>query len=242
MSQKTFPTEEPATRAAWTLTGFQVNLYAEDVEAAIAFYAALGFEESYRYPAAGTPQHVEVRNGDLTISVSSVDAARAEHGFEASQDGASVEIVLWCNDSDAAYARRLLREPPCFASPTTSRTDGSTSREFSTRSAIRSSSSRSATPVPDPARRSLARYLHRPCRPQHTTPAHPPVVLPLQRTRVVDSGPIRWKGPGKMGWQTWQTLQGRARKAAPTHETVATVRHRLPPGQHGKEGSTAPLC
>jgi catechol 2,3-dioxygenase-like lactoylglutathione lyase family enzyme len=52
MSQKTFLTEEPATRAAWTLTGFQVNLYAEDVEAAIAFYAALGFEESYRYPAS----------------------------------------------------------------------------------------------------------------------------------------------------------------------------------------------
>jgi lactoylglutathione lyase len=120
MSQKTFLTEEPATRAAWTLTGFQVNLYAEDVEPAIAFYAALGFEESYRYLAAGTPQHVEVRNGGLTIGVSSVDAARAEHGFEASQDGASVEIVLWCNDSDAAYAQALaagatvLREPHDF--------------------------------------------------------------------------------------------------------------------------------
>jgi predicted enzyme related to lactoylglutathione lyase len=120
MSQKTFPTEEPATRAAWTLTGFQVNLYAEDVDAAIAFYAALGFEESYRYPAAGTPQHVEVRNGGLTIGVSSVDAARAEHSCETSQDGASVEIVLWCNDSDAAYAQALaagatvLREPHDF--------------------------------------------------------------------------------------------------------------------------------
>jgi hypothetical protein len=49
MSQTTFPTKEPATRAAWTLTGFQVNLYAEDVEAAIAFYNALGFEERYRH-------------------------------------------------------------------------------------------------------------------------------------------------------------------------------------------------
>jgi uncharacterized glyoxalase superfamily protein PhnB len=117
MSQKTFPTEEPATRTAWTLTGFQVNLYAEDVEVAIAFYTALGFEESYRYPAAGTPEHVEVRNGGLTIGVSSIDTARAHHGFEASQGGASVEIVLWCSDSDAAYAQALaagatvLREP-----------------------------------------------------------------------------------------------------------------------------------
>ena len=33
------------------LTGFQVNLYADDVEPGAAFYAALGFEETYRYAA-----------------------------------------------------------------------------------------------------------------------------------------------------------------------------------------------
>jgi lactoylglutathione lyase len=119
MSQQTFP-EEPATRATWTLTGFQVNLYAEDVETAIAFYKALGFEEKYRYPTTGTPEHVEVRNGGLTIGVSSTDAARAEHGFDVSRDGSSVEIVLWCDDSDAAYADAIaagatvLREPYDF--------------------------------------------------------------------------------------------------------------------------------
>jgi catechol 2,3-dioxygenase-like lactoylglutathione lyase family enzyme len=115
MSQKTFPTEESATRAAWTLTGFQVNLYAEDVEAAIAFYIALGFEESYRYHPAGTPEHVEARNSGLTIGVSSIEAARTHHGFEASQDGASVEIVLWCNGSEVINDHRgafeLLRLP-----------------------------------------------------------------------------------------------------------------------------------
>lgn len=120
MHQKTSPTADPATPAALTLTGFQVNLYAENVEVAIAFYTALGFEESYRYPATGTPRHVEVRNDGLTIGVSSVEGARTEHGFEASQDGASVEIVLWCNDSDALYAEALaagasvLREPHDF--------------------------------------------------------------------------------------------------------------------------------
>jgi predicted enzyme related to lactoylglutathione lyase len=118
MSQQTSP-EEPATRT-WTLTGFQVNLYAEDVETAIAFYTALGFEERYRYPATGTPGHVEVRNGGLTIGVSSIDAARTEHGFEVSQGGSPVEIVLWCDDSDAAYAQAVaagataLREPYDF--------------------------------------------------------------------------------------------------------------------------------
>jgi len=84
-----------------------VNLYAEEVEPAVAFYTALGFEQTYRVPTAGTPQHVEVRNGGLTIGVSSVEAARTDHAFEASQDGASVEIVLWCDDSDAAYAQAV---------------------------------------------------------------------------------------------------------------------------------------
>jgi uncharacterized glyoxalase superfamily protein PhnB len=107
MSQTTFPTKESGAPAGWELTDFQVNLYAEDVKSAIAFYTALGFEESYRYPAAGTPQHVEVRRDGLTIGVSFIDAAPAEHGFEASQDGASVEIVLWCGDTDAAYAQAI---------------------------------------------------------------------------------------------------------------------------------------
>jgi lactoylglutathione lyase len=120
MRQTTVPTEEPVPPSAWRLTGFQVNLYAEDIKPAIAFYTALGFEESYRDRAEGRPQHVEVRRGGLTIGVSSIDAARAEHGFEASQDGASVEIVLWCSDTDAAYAQAIaagatvLREPRDF--------------------------------------------------------------------------------------------------------------------------------
>jgi predicted enzyme related to lactoylglutathione lyase len=119
MSQQTSP-EEPATRATWTLTGFQVNLYAENVEAEVAFYTALGFAERYRSAATGRPEHVEVRNGGLTIGVSSTHAARARYGFDVSQDGSSVEIVLWCDDSDVAYAQALaagatvLREPYDF--------------------------------------------------------------------------------------------------------------------------------
>jgi uncharacterized glyoxalase superfamily protein PhnB len=88
-------------------TGFQVNMYADDVEPGVAFYAALGFEESYRYAPDGVPLHVELRNGGLTIGVASVRAAREEHGLDVSQDGAAMEIVLWCDDVDAVYARAL---------------------------------------------------------------------------------------------------------------------------------------
>ena len=101
-------------------TGHQVNLYADDVEPGAAFYAALGFEESYRYAPEGEPLHVELRDGGLTIGIASVKAARVEHGLEVSQDGAAMEIVLWCNDVDGAYARALaagataMREPHDF--------------------------------------------------------------------------------------------------------------------------------
>lgn len=101
-------------------TGFQVNMYADDVEPGVAFYAALGFEESYRYAPAGEPLHVELRDGGLTIGIASVRAARDEHGLEVSQEGAAMGIVLWCDDVDAAYGRALaagatvLREPHDF--------------------------------------------------------------------------------------------------------------------------------
>jgi uncharacterized glyoxalase superfamily protein PhnB len=117
MNQRSDTIAETTTRPAWTLTGLLVNLYAEDVEPAVAFYSALGFEESYRVPATGTPLHVELRKDGTTIGVSSVDAARDEHGFEASQEGASVEITFWCDDTNAAYTHAIaagaavVREP-----------------------------------------------------------------------------------------------------------------------------------
>jgi predicted enzyme related to lactoylglutathione lyase len=101
-------------------TGFQVNLYADDVEPGVAFYAALGFEETYRYAPAGEPLHVELRSGGLTIGIASVRAARDEHRLEVSQEGGAMEIVLWCEDVDAAYAQALtagatvMREPHDF--------------------------------------------------------------------------------------------------------------------------------
>jgi uncharacterized glyoxalase superfamily protein PhnB len=101
-------------------TGFQVNMYADDVEPGVTFYAALGFEEAYRYAPAGEPLHVELRHGGLTIGIASVRAAREEHGLEVSQEGAAMELVLWYDDVDAAYARALavgataMREPHDF--------------------------------------------------------------------------------------------------------------------------------
>ena len=75
-------------------TGFQVNLYADDVEPGVAFYAAMGFDETYRYALAGEPLHVELSDGGLTIGIASVRAARDEHGLEVSQDGGDGDRAL----------------------------------------------------------------------------------------------------------------------------------------------------
>ena len=101
-------------------TGSQVNVYADDVERVVGFYTRLGFVESYRYAPDGVPWHVEARGADLVLGVASPAAARADHGLDVSQDGAAMELVLWCTDVDAAYALALdagaspMREPHDF--------------------------------------------------------------------------------------------------------------------------------
>ena len=99
---------------------FQVNLIVENVEPCVAFYKALGFDETYRTPAEGAPEHVEVRALDLTLGVSSARAAREGHGIDVSGAGNAVQLCLWCADVDAAFATMLqagahaVREPQDF--------------------------------------------------------------------------------------------------------------------------------
>src|SRR4051794_40348556 len=99
---------------------FQVNTIVPDVEPCVTFYKALGFEETYRFPAEGTPEHVEVRANGLTLGIGSVAAARSVHDLELSGAGNAVHVCLWCDDVDAAFATMLaaggqtVREPRDF--------------------------------------------------------------------------------------------------------------------------------
>jgi predicted lactoylglutathione lyase len=99
---------------------FQINMVVEDVEPCVSFYKAIGFEETYRTPAEGAAEHVEVRTLGLTLGISSVTAAREVHGLDVSGDGNAVQVCLWCHDVDAAFERmlqagaRAVREPRDF--------------------------------------------------------------------------------------------------------------------------------
>ncbi len=83
----------------------QVNLYTRDIARALAFYQHAGFTESFRYPAAGLPQHVELRLDGFVLGIATEETARRDHGLAPDLAGHSAELVLWADDADAAVAK-----------------------------------------------------------------------------------------------------------------------------------------
>jgi catechol 2,3-dioxygenase-like lactoylglutathione lyase family enzyme len=97
----------------------QINIYSEDVVRSVEFYRGLGFEERFRTPREGTPIHVELVLDGFKLGIAAVSSAVADHRLELdlSQPGRGVEILLWTDDTDAAFERltaagaRALSEP-----------------------------------------------------------------------------------------------------------------------------------
>lgn len=79
-----------------------INLYARDLPRTVAFYTRLGFIETFRTPASGTPVHVELKLDDFTLGIATIEAARQHHGLHPKGEGCWIEIVLWSEDTDAA--------------------------------------------------------------------------------------------------------------------------------------------
>jgi lactoylglutathione lyase len=83
-----------------------VNLYTRDIDAGLRFYRdLLGFEETFRTPREGTPEHVELRLKGFGLGLGTVDAARRVHGVEASPGSPAMVVVVWAEDTDAAFER-----------------------------------------------------------------------------------------------------------------------------------------
>ena len=86
------------------VTGF-VNLYTRDIEAGLRFYRdLLGFTETFRAPAEGVPEHVELKLNGFMIGLGTVEAARRVHGVEAAPGSPAMVLVLWTDDVDKACA------------------------------------------------------------------------------------------------------------------------------------------
>lgn len=94
-----------------------INVYSTDVVRLAAFYEGLGFRETFRTPKAGTPIHVELSLDGFTIGIASVDAAIRDHGLSPQLGGRPVEIVLWTDDTDRAYAELVASGSRSLSAP-----------------------------------------------------------------------------------------------------------------------------
>jgi lactoylglutathione lyase len=95
-----------------------VNLYTHDIEAGIHFYRdLLGFVETFRTPAEGLPEHIELRLGGFTVGLGTVEAARRVHGVQAEPGRPSMVLVIWTDDVDYAYELLVAAGVPALQPP-----------------------------------------------------------------------------------------------------------------------------
>lgn len=95
-----------------------VNLYTRDIEAGLRFYRdLLGFGETFRTPADGVPEHVELRLNGFTIGLGTVQAAKRRHGVDAAPGSPAMVLVVWTDDVDSAYRDLAAAGVPALQPP-----------------------------------------------------------------------------------------------------------------------------
>lgn len=100
-----------------TLQSAMPNLYTADVERAVAFYRdLLDGTPTFRYPAEGAAEHVELRLGDVTIALTSHDAVQRE-GLPAPTAGHAMELVVECDSADDVAAALRAAGTPVLVEP-----------------------------------------------------------------------------------------------------------------------------
>ena len=99
------------------VNGF-VNLYTRDIEAGLVFYRdLLGFEETFRTPTSGTPEHVELTLNGFSVGLGTVEAAKRVHGVDASPGSPAMVMVVWTDDVDHAFADLSAADTPVVQPP-----------------------------------------------------------------------------------------------------------------------------
>lgn len=79
-----------------------INLYSRDLSRAAAFYARLGFTETFRTPESGEPVHIELTLDGFTLGIATLEAAEQHHNLRPKGEGRWIEIVLWTDNTDKA--------------------------------------------------------------------------------------------------------------------------------------------
>lgn len=100
------PSVAPAT--VTSVTSFkspQVVLFSQDLTRTTEFYRALGFEEVFRTPREGEPIHVDLVLDGYRLGLASEASTRDDHGLDPVVAGQRAAVILWTDDTPAAYAR-----------------------------------------------------------------------------------------------------------------------------------------
>src|SRR5262249_9648445 len=95
----------------------QVILSSEEPRRAVAFYSRLGFTETFRVPTEGEPIHVDLALDGYKIGIASVASTRDDHGLDPVPKGQRAAIILWTDDTAAAFAALTASGAPALASP-----------------------------------------------------------------------------------------------------------------------------
>ena len=96
----------------------QVNLYTFDIETSLRFYSdVLGFAETFRFPRAGAPMHIELQSGNFKLGLATFAALEHDHGIRTARGPPQVEIALFTNDPDGAYGWATSHGAPSVIAP-----------------------------------------------------------------------------------------------------------------------------
>lgn len=83
----------------------EVILFSENLKRAAAFYKSLGFTETFRVPTEGEPIHIDLSLDGYKIGIASVASTRDDHGLDPVPKGQRAAVILWTDDTSAAYAK-----------------------------------------------------------------------------------------------------------------------------------------
>ena len=95
----------------------QVVLFSQNLPRAVAFYSSLGFEETFRVPTEGDPIHVDLALDGYKIGVASVASTRDDHGLDPVPEGQRAAVILWTDDTPAAFAELTANGAPGLVPP-----------------------------------------------------------------------------------------------------------------------------
>ncbi|MDX2850995.1 VOC family protein [Streptomyces sp. PA03-3a] len=95
----------------------QVILFSDDLPRAVDFYRRLGFTETFRVPTDGEPTHVDLVLDGYKIGIASAASTRDDHGLDPIIDGHRAAVILWTDDTAAAYEALVAGGAPALASP-----------------------------------------------------------------------------------------------------------------------------